>query len=419
MIETIKPETREVNQRMFYIKLFGELEITDGSRTLREDDLRSRQMLKLFACLLLSSQKSMTDSEMVDILWGAQANNPSHALKNLTYRLRRALAEVWPDVEFIITSAGQYYLNPQLTIQMDIFEFRTLLGSWEKAQEGEKSLEILMKAYSLYEGKVLKNLNNFKWINYIQVWYTRHYADVVKQLCKWLCSRGEFYQAEKFALNAIRREPQEEQIHICYLQVCLQEKKKEEAVSAFHSIIHLFYDDGADPLSEDLERIRQRYLADEKLRYENLAEIMKKIKERNPQGAMRVSRQTMVDLIRMFYRMEADRECQLVLFTLNKKTEDEEENILPADVIERFEKILCENLQRTDVLTSYSKGKYLVLFTACNRQSTEKSLKQIRKVFAEQDCGQGSQIHIQIRRLVPVDSCSAGSCPITNSFEII
>ena len=274
----------------------------------------------------------------------------------------------------------------------------------------------------LYRGKVLKNLNNFKWLSYVQVWYSRHYADVVSQLCKCLCRQGDFYRAEEFALNAIRREPEEEQIHICYLRVCLQEKKNEEAVSAFRSIVHLFYDDGADPLSDELERIRQKYLADESLHYEKLAEIMGKIRERNPQGAMRVSRQVLVGIIKMFFRMETDTECQLVLFTLKKKTEGEEENALSADEIKRFEKILCENLKKTDVFTSYSRDKYLVLFTACDRQSTEKSLKQIRKAFTKQDSGQDSQIHMQIRRLVPADSssassCSASSCSATDSLQ--
>ena len=150
MTEDLTTDAIEEGQRLFYIKLFGELEITDGRRTLREDDLQSQQLLKLLACLLVSSQKSMTDSEMVDILWGTQTRNPSHALKNLIYRLRRALAEVWPDVEFIITSTGQYYLNPQLTIKMDILEFRALLSRWEPEQEDEESLGILMQAFSLY-----------------------------------------------------------------------------------------------------------------------------------------------------------------------------------------------------------------------------------------------------------------------------
>ena len=126
----MKAQTGEQDQRHFYIRLFGELEMSDGSRTLREEDLRSRQLLKLLACLLISSRKSMTDSEIVDILWGMQVSNPLGALKNLVYRLRRALAGVWPDVDFIITSAGQYYLNPQLDIQLDIIDFRTLAGRY-------------------------------------------------------------------------------------------------------------------------------------------------------------------------------------------------------------------------------------------------------------------------------------------------
>lgn len=405
------------NQRVFYIKLFGELEITDGSRTLREDDLQSHQMLKLLTCLLISSTKSMTNSDMIDILWDAPVRNPLHALKNLVYRLRRVLAEVWPDVEFIITSSGQYYLNPTLVIQMDILEFRTLLGRLEPDHEERESLDILMQAFSLYRGKVLKSLNDYKWIKYIQVWYTRRYAEVTSWLCRDLCRRGDYYQAEKCALNAIRLEPEEEQIHVCYLRVCVREKKKEEAASAFRSIIHLFYDDGAEPLPDDLEGIRQKYLADESLHYENLTEIMGKIRERNTQKAMRVSRQAMVGIIRMFFRMETDRECQLALITLKNKTENEETHTPSADIKKRFEKILCENLRWNDVFTPYSRNKYLVLFTAYSRHSAEQSLQQIRREFAEQDCGQDNQIHVQIRRLVPAASCSAGSRLDINSLQ--
>ncbi|MDD6154085.1 MAG: bacterial transcriptional activator domain-containing protein [Eubacteriales bacterium] len=394
---------KEADHRIFDVKLFGELEITDGSRTLREDDMKSQQMLKLLACLLLSPGEGLVNTEMEDILWDTQVSDPMHALKNLVYRLRRALADVWPDVKFIISSSGHYYINPKLDIRMDIIEFRTLLGSWESDQE-EENPKLLMKVFSLYRGRVLKNLNDFKWLSYIQDWCAERYAEITDKLCRYLCGQGNFYDAEKCALNAIMLEPEEERIHICYLHVCLKENKIEEAAASFRSIIHLFYDDGADPLPDELERIHREHLADVELYYDHLSEIMGKIREKNPRRAMKVSRQAMVGIIRMFFRLETDKECQLVLFTLEKMAEGEEEDIRSAGIMKQFEKILSDNLQRTDIFTPYSRGKYLVLFTACGRQDMKKSLQRIRREFMEQiDC-QDCRIHTQTRSLVHAET---------------
>ena len=405
----MKAQTGEQDQRHFYIRLFGELEMSDGSRTLREEDLRSRQLLKLLACLLISSRKSMTDSEIVDILWGMQVSNPLGALKNLVYRLRRALAGVWPDVDFIITSAGQYYLNPRLDIQLDIIDFRTLAGRYELEHEGEKGLQLLLQGASLYRGKVLKNLHDFKWTRYMQVWYTQRYTFLISQLCLRLCKKKDFYQAEMWALNAMRMEPEEERIHISYLWVCLRENKKEEAAAAFRSIVHLFYDDGAEPLSDELNRIRRKYLSDVSLYSENLTQITHEIREKNPQEAMRVSRQTLAGIIRIFLRMQTESECQLALFILEKQKEEGEDPALPASLKKQFEKILSENLSRSDVFSGYSQNSWLILFTACSRQQASKALDRICGLLKKQCGGQDGQvhIHIQMRRLLPAAHDSA------------
>lgn len=73
------------------VTMFGSFALRIGDIVLDGSVLRSSQLEKLLAYLIIYRNKKIALQEFVDVLWEDGVDNPSGALKNLVYRLRNVL----------------------------------------------------------------------------------------------------------------------------------------------------------------------------------------------------------------------------------------------------------------------------------------------------------------------------------------
>lgn len=150
------------NHSALNIKMFGKFQIENENGMLNKENMRSEMLTRLLAYMVSHREKDMTAQELIDVLWpDDQSDNPSGALKNLMYRLRKLMNRTWgEDGRYIITGRGAYQLNPELVVHVDIEEFEECCRQVFNSEDPAVQQENGKKAVELYQGMFLSELSS-------------------------------------------------------------------------------------------------------------------------------------------------------------------------------------------------------------------------------------------------------------------
>ncbi len=375
----------ESSSRHFSVYLFGDIEITDGSRTLKEADLHSRQVQRLLLYMFGNMGRQVPDSELIDSLWEKEIANPSNALRNLVYRLRKALAVFWPDVDFIMTGSGQHYINPDLQIDLDVRQFQEKVSLCVHPNGQAGSLWDMAKTASLYRGKFAKNFGDFGWSRYVQTWFSEQYVLLSDRLCSAFLEKGLPYHAEYWVIRAMGLEPDEERLHVIYLRVYLAQHRMEKARNIFKKIVHEFYEDGREPLTEELEKIRSSCFPDISVSAVSLKDVIETIRKDRSSGPIYTDRAEFNKIACLEEMRAADchGQAQILLFRLRIREDDNfgSENSFSDKAEAHFKKCLNCCLRKFDVVTNISQNEFLILLPDCGRKQGKAAAKRIEEYF--------------------------------------
>ena len=78
------------------VRMFGKFQITDSRGTLDAESVHSEMLICLMAYMVSHRDRGLTVQELIDVLWPQdESDNPAGALKNLIYRLRKYLNQIW------------------------------------------------------------------------------------------------------------------------------------------------------------------------------------------------------------------------------------------------------------------------------------------------------------------------------------
>lgn len=137
--------------------MLGPVQAWVGSRRLAIDGARQR---KLFALLLLNSNRSVSFDWLVAELWEEPPNSVRQQVHNSVGGLRRALAPAGDRLAVVTTEAGyQLTVAPGTT---DLEEFLRLVGQAKEADsagEADRAIAELRAALGLWRGEALAGLD--------------------------------------------------------------------------------------------------------------------------------------------------------------------------------------------------------------------------------------------------------------------
>ena len=144
------------NNTDIYISLFGQLQISTSSGTLKESDYNSPRISQLLTYLLISNEKAHSSLEIAQALWPDGSTNPAKNMGNLIYRLRQTFGLI-SDAELIVSTASGYQFNPKIHIIADYQQFDEFIRSASAASSIINRVELLKSAIDLYNGKILSS----------------------------------------------------------------------------------------------------------------------------------------------------------------------------------------------------------------------------------------------------------------------
>lgn len=155
------------NGEIYVIKLktFGSFTVGNDLTSVQEGAWRSKKLEKLFVYLAINRNRGVCIEDISKAIWQVEeeTDNPVGALKNLAYRLRKALRDASFDEECIVSvRGGLYKWNDDVEVSIDVEEFDRYINEAEFAfsRSKETAIESYEKAIALYNGDFLSRLTD-------------------------------------------------------------------------------------------------------------------------------------------------------------------------------------------------------------------------------------------------------------------
>lgn len=147
---------------MIKLKTFGSFTVGNDLTSVPEGAWRSEKLEKLFVYLAINRNRGVCIEDISEAIWQVEeeTDNPVGALKNLAYRLRKALRDASFDEECIVSvRGGLYKWNDDVEVSIDVEEFDRYINeaefafsrSKETAIESYEKLEQLCTKAVVYE----------------------------------------------------------------------------------------------------------------------------------------------------------------------------------------------------------------------------------------------------------------------------
>lgn len=376
--------------RKIKLQLFGKLCLQSDTGILSEEMISSNQLLRLLAYMLIYRDKVLTHQNLIEVFWDNDSKNPKGALKNLVYRLRKAL-KVLGDEEFICTLAEAYQWNPEIEVETDYEQWQKLLTELRSTIDENKKEEICMKIVDGYNGNVTSRVASESWILSKVMGYQSQYLDAVKTLCGLLERQKRYPEIENYCNDAMKVDSLDEDIHCMYLRSLYGQNKYDSAMLHYENVNKMFYESMGNYYPEKLREEFQKLLAENSDRVSDVKDVQKEL---SAQGECKGAFVCDYQVFRQIYRMEARRLKRLgmaeyVMFlTLRRKNQTYQGNTVDSVVeqgMSQLEQLLRNSLRIGDVVTRYSVTQYIVMLPVCSFESGIKVGERIEKQFMK-DC---------------------------------
>ena len=380
---SVKPE-----QRTLHVTTFGTLVFEGMGQTLKEEQIRSRMLTKLFSYMIMHHRQEMTVLELSEALWpDDSSNNPAGALKNLMYRLRTLLKKTWGADDFIVTGRGAYNWNQNISLVIDAENFDDYLKRAALSHSREEKILLYQQGLSLYKGEFLPMLESDYWVVTLGTYYQSTYLSSVKKLIAMLEADKRYDDMADWCNAALRIEPLDEELHTALIRVLVAQNKTKMALDHYQEAKSLLYENlGVSP-SEELRDIYMKLLEETNTQEMDIGAIVKDLAKDEEHGAFICE----YGVFKKIYHLESRRTGRLgisvflLLVTVEPTAALATSSKAYLDIVSesmvRLEDVLYHSLRSGDVVSQYSGAQYIVLLPTCQYETTKRVIKRIEKRF--------------------------------------
>ena len=195
------------NNTDIYISLFGQLQISTSSGTLKESDYNSPRISQLLTYLLISNEKAHSSLEIAQALWPDDSTNPDQKYEEFDLSPSATFGLI-SDAELIVSTASGYQFNPKIHIIADYQQFDEFIRSASAASSIINRVELLKSAIDLYNGKILSSAEGEHWLIQFATKYHIAYIGAVNELLKQLASLHSYDLLNQYAMRSLTIAPE-------------------------------------------------------------------------------------------------------------------------------------------------------------------------------------------------------------------
>lgn len=388
------------------IRMLGTFSLTYDGNTIDDNGDRSKKVWLLLAYLIYYRRRTISQEELVNLLWNKEGGNPGGALKTTLHRVRAALDRLSPSVghEWIFYRGGSYGWNPEVEVEVDFERFDRLCREAAAETDEDIRLEKLLEAVSLYGGDFLEKLSGEPWVIPVLAYYHNLYLQAVMELLPVLESRGRREEVVELCEAAIALEPYQEDLYQILLANLIELGQQKRAATAYENFSRILLDDFGTMPGEETRALYRKALRTVNDRIVHLDLIRCQLQEPNPaKGAMICD----YDFFKVLYQAEAralarsGAAVHIGLLTLTGAGGEE----LPRRSLDRAMTNLRDqirtNLRRGDIASQCSVSQFILMLPQANYENSCMVCERIIKAFSRQYPHSPARIDYAVQALEP------------------
>lgn len=371
------------------VQMMGGFQVSYGQTEVVARNSRTSKVLQLFAYLLCNRDKMICQDELIGILLrDEESENPVGMLKNLVYRLRKALEAAGVTRACIQYKKGAYGFCSVVPCTIDTERFTERLQALrENPLPDDEALAQYLEAAELYDGGFLPRFSREPWVIGYSVRYQGLYGECLERACALANHTEEQERLLPYLRRAVKLYPYEETLAVLYLDTLYRARRVKEALEAYEAICSALLNDlGIGPT----ERLRQQFDIISVGMQEvtpSVIEVRSRMaeNEREP-GAYFCNLEVFTSLYRFMLRhMErSTHSVYLMLCTLKEeggKTLPTGDRMRKAS--ESFRAAVKESLRRGDTYTRYSPSQFVLMLMEIKQEDCDCVAQRIQRKFRQ------------------------------------
>jgi len=380
----------------------GDVQIDDSAN-------RSHKVWLLLAYLIYHRRRTVSQEELVSLLWGDEGNsaNPLGALKTTLHRARATLDQLAPAAghDLIVRKNGGYSWSDEVSTQLDIETFESLCQSASSVENTDDRLAMLMQALSLYQGDFLNKLSAETWVVPISAYYHNLYIQAMLSALPLLEAKNRPQEAVDFCRSALRVEPYREELYQHLMRSLLTLGDQKGAISAYEEMSELLLSNFGILPSEESRSIYREIVKTVNTHAVPLGTVQEQLREQNPASGALICG---YDFFKLLYQAEARsiaRSGEAIHIGLLSMTGENKEDLSMRSLgraMDNLQEQIRTNLRRGDAASRCSASQYILMLPHANYENSCMVCERIIKAFARQYPHSPAQLHYSVQPLEPI-----------------
>lgn len=386
------------------IQMLGSFTLKLGDRELQDTDTRSKKVWVLLAYLILHRDQVVTQSKLIDLLWGSEPDsaNPENALRITMHRARGLLEQLSPDGgrSMIQRRRGGYQWNGGGQLDSDRFEQLCR----QKTEDPELRLRNLLEALSIYHGDFLPRQSSEVWVVPMVSYLHGLFISAAGETVELLTQRGRCQEAIAVCRRCIALEPYHEGFCRELMQLLASSGDRQGAAEVYDRLSKRLFDDFGISPSEETRTVYRASAHSPEERVLSIDEVMGTIQEASPpSGALQCD----FDYFRILcYALSRSLERSggavhvALLNTVSTAQREMSRQAIDRTMGQLGQQIRL-SLRRGDVFCQCSVSQFAVLLSKANFENSQVICDRILRAFRRAYPYVPIRITYQIRPLSP------------------
>lgn len=393
---------------VLHVQMLGTFSITLGNARVDDSSNRSKKIWLLLAYLIYNRDRTVSQEELIRLLWGDEEenDNPAGALKTAFWRARQMLEPLGPSLgkEAILRKGGGCRWNPSIPTELDTEEFERLVHDAHTDEDPEERLNKLYAAVTLYEGNFLNKMDMEPWVSPISAYYQHVYTSALMEVLPIFESQNRFQEAESLCQRAMQEDPYNEILHQYYLRSIASQGDYARASAAYEELRELLYTNLGITPAEETQQIHHEILRNLG-GYAMLPEaIRENLREENPVGGATVCDYS---FFKFFYQAEARAAARrgdavhMGILSITDKEGDELARRSLDRAMENLQIQIQRGLRKSDIMSRCSSSQFVVLLLQANYENSRMVCDRIVRSFGRTYPHSPAKIHVSVMPVEP------------------
>ena len=381
----------------FKITMFGEFSISYNDKTISEHSKRSKKLWLLLQYLVVHHTRSVTQSELIDILSGEDEGvNPTSALKTQVHRLRDILSKLEHPLPIIICVNGAYSINPEIELDIDSERFEETFKAAGVCEDSSEKLRLILEAVNIYSGEFLAKSAYESWVVPLNTYYRSVYSKAVKMAIQLLNASGKLHDIIAICSKATALNPYDEHVHYCHIKALAELGEQESAKKQYEIVTDLMMNKfGINP-SKELMELYDSTIKSQKSVQSDIDVVINDLMEHRPvTGAFFCEYQIFKHLYQLEIRdsQRTGISINICLLTVSGSNGEMPSQNSMTKAMQRLQDCISHSLRGSDIFSRYSVSQFVIMLANTNEQTGELIMKRIEKAFRRENTNKDIELH--------------------------